>query len=484
MPVLLRDLRQTYGSASGKLLSVPDSRLHSPEETSAVISVSSLNKMARSLLESNFPAVAVEGELSNFATPASGHWYFTLKDKNSQLRCAMFAGRNRLLRFRPKDGDQLVVRGRLSIYEGRGDYQLIADSMEEAGDGALRRAFEELKQKLQTEGLFDTNHKQAMDSRFQHIGIITSATGAAIRDITSVFNRRFPATRLTLFPVSVQGKDAPGEIVRAISLANRLRDKLRLQALIVGRGGGSLEDLQAFNEESVARAVFASELPVTSAVGHEVDFTISDFVADLRAPTPSAAAELMCPDQNEYQQLLLGLRQQFRNSAGIAIRQRYQSLDWLQKRMKRPDRRLQEHAQTLDRLDNQLQRSLRSGLREKRAQLDSQRRALLSGNPRVRLQASEQRLKSLQQRMAQSLKTRLSQGQAQLQAISRNLNAVSPLAVLSRGYSISYNEAGQVLRSASQLKTGSKLVTRLAGATVDSKVTRVEVFENGTEDKR
>jgi exodeoxyribonuclease VII large subunit len=176
---------------------MPDNHLHPQEETTAVISVSSLNKMARTLLESNFSSVAVEGELSNLATPASGHWYFTLKDKNSQLRCAMFAGRNRLLRFRPKDGVRLVVRGRLSIYEGRGDYQLIADSMEEAGDGALRRAFEELKQQLQAEGLFDSNHKQAMGSQFQHIGIITSATGAAIRDITSVFNRRFPATRLT-----------------------------------------------------------------------------------------------------------------------------------------------------------------------------------------------------------------------------------------------------------------------------------------------
>lgn len=463
---------------------MPDSLLHPQEKDSAVISVSSLNKMARTLLESNFPAVAVEGELSNLATPASGHWYFTLKDKNSQLRCAMFAGRNRVLRFRPKDGAQLVVRGRLSIYEGRGDYQLIVDSMEEAGDGALRRAFEELKQKLQAEGLFEPDHKQALGSRFQHIGIITSATGAAIRDIISVFKRRFPATRLTLFPVAVQGKDAAAEIARAIALANRVKDKLQLQALIVGRGGGSLEDLQAFNEESVARAIFNSKLPITSAVGHEIDFTISDFVADLRAPTPSAAAELMSPDQNEYQQLLLGLRQQFRNSATSAIRRGYQSLDWLQKRMKRPDRRLQEHAQTLDRLELQLQRAMRGGLREKSAELGSQRRALLSANPRVQLHASGQQLKSLQFRLAQTLKNRLNQGQTQLQAISRNLNAVSPLAVLSRGYSISYNEQGQVIRGASQLTTGGKLVTRLAEATVESTVTSVKALEDGTNVKR
>ena len=214
-----------------------------------ILSVSGLNSMARSLLESNFPAVIVEGEISNLAVPSSGHWYLTLKDKSSQIRCAMFVNRNRMVRFKPENGKQIIVRGRLSIYEGRGDYQLILDGMEEAGDGALQRAFEQLKRKLHDEGLFADENKQQMQSHYQHIGVITSATGAAVQDILSVFARRFPATRITLLPVVVQGAAAANEIVNAIERANALAEKLGLQALIVGRGGGSLEDLQAFNEE-------------------------------------------------------------------------------------------------------------------------------------------------------------------------------------------------------------------------------------------
>jgi exodeoxyribonuclease VII large subunit len=225
-----------------------------------ILSVSSLNRMARSLLESNFPAVIVEGEISNLALPSSGHWYLTLKDKSSQIRCAMFINRNRMVRFKPQNGNQIIVRGRLSIYEGRGDYQLLLDGMEEAGDGALQRAFEQLKAKLLGEGLFADTQKQTMLSHYRHVGVITSATGAAIQDILSVFARRFPATRITLLPVAVQGRDAADEIVSAIQLANKLTEKLGIEALIIGRGGGSLEDLQAFNEERVARAIFASDL--------------------------------------------------------------------------------------------------------------------------------------------------------------------------------------------------------------------------------
>ncbi|MGY8786105.1 MAG: exodeoxyribonuclease VII large subunit, partial [Pseudomonadales bacterium] len=279
-----------------------------------ILSVSGLNSMARSLLESNFPAVIVEGEISNLAVPSSGHWYLTLKDKSSQIRCAMFVNRNRMVRFKPENGKQIIVRGRLSIYEGRGDYQLILDGMEEAGDGALQRAFEQLKRKLHDEGLFADENKQQMQSHYQHIGVITSATGAAVQDILSVFARRFPATRITLLPVVVQGAGAANEIVNAIERANALAEKLGLQALIVGRGGGSLEDLQAFNEEPLARAISASELPICSAVGHEVDFTIADFVADLRAPTPSAAAELLSPNQEDYFDLLFSTSAQFKSA--------------------------------------------------------------------------------------------------------------------------------------------------------------------------
>jgi len=305
-------------------------------EGEKVLSVTNLNRMAKLLLEDNFPAVVVEGEISNLATPASGHWYLTLKDKTSQIRCAMFVNRNRLVRFKPQNGKQIIVRGRLSIYEGRGDYQLIADSMEDSGDGALRRAFEELKSKLQTIGLFDEDAKQDVHSSYDHIGVVTSPTGAAIRDILSVFERRFPATLVTLFPVSVQGAEAKQEIVNAIETANRLRDKLGVQALIISRGGGSLEDLQAFNEEDVAQAIFASGLPITSAVGHEIDFTIADFVADLRAPTPSAAAEQLSPSQFEYLEILQSYLQQFTRTIGKRLQSADRTLALTYKQLNAP----------------------------------------------------------------------------------------------------------------------------------------------------
>ena len=452
----------------------------STTEPEKVLSVSSLNQMAKSLLEGHFSQVAVEGEISNFANPASGHWYFTLKDQKSQLRCAMFAGRNRLVRFSPKNGDQLIVRGQLSIYPNRGDYQLIVSQMEEAGDGALRRAFEQLKQRLQAEGLFDQRHKKEILEGYHHVGLITSATGAAVRDMVSVFGRRFPATRLTVFPVAVQGPEAPGEISSALALANTLTDTLGLQALIVGRGGGSLEDLQAFNEESVARAIFASELPVVSAVGHEIDFTIADLVADLRAPTPSAAAELLSPDQLDSLEQLQGLLQRFSNLAGQSLTWRKERLGWMARRLRRPDRRLQDHAQTLDRLELQLKRVLRNRLQQAAALLALQQRALIAVSPAQKLSQQRTQLTALSQRLAHSGRRHLDQGREQLASLSRNLNAVSPLAVLDRGFSISLTESSQVVRQTTDVAPGQTLVTRLADGTVHSSVT--ETHPNPSDD--
>ena len=443
----------------------------SATEPDKVLSVSSLNQMAKSLLEGHFSQVAVEGEISNFANPASGHWYFTLKDQKSQLRCAMFAGRNRLVRFNPKNGDQLIVRGQLSIYPNRGDYQLIVSQMEEAGDGALRRAFEQLKQRLQAEGLFDQRHKKEILEGYHHVGLITSATGAAVRDMVSVFGRRFPATRLTVFPVAVQGPDAPGEISSALALANTLTDTLGLQALIVGRGGGSLEDLQAFNEESVARAIFASELPVVSAVGHEIDFTIADLVADLRAPTPSAAAELLSPDQLDSLEQLQGLLQRFSNLAGQSLTRRKERLRWMARRLRRPDKRLQDHAQTLDRLELQLKRIQRNRLQQAAAQLAMKQRALIAVSPAQKLSQQRTQLTALSQRLAHSGRRHLDQGREQLASLSRNLNAVSPLAVLGRGFSISLTGSSQIVRQTTDVAPGQTLVTRLADGTVHSSVT-------------
>lgn len=452
----------------------------SATEPDKVLSVSSLNQMAKSLLEGHFSQVAVEGEISNFANPASGHWYFTLKDQKSQLRCAMFAGRNRLVRFNPKNGDQLIVRGQLSIYPNRGDYQLIVSQMEEAGDGALRRAFEQLKQRLQAEGLFDQRHKKEILEGYHHVGLITSATGAAVRDMVSVFGRRFPATRLTVFPVAVQGPEAPGEISSALALANTLTDTLGLQALIVGRGGGSLEDLQAFNEESVARAIFASELPVVSAVGHEIDFTIADLVADLRAPTPSAAAELLSPDQLDSLEQLQGLLQRFSNLAGQSLTWRKERLGWMARRLRRPDRRLQDHAQTLDRLELQLKRVLRNRLQQAAALLTLQQRALIAVSPAQKLSQQRTQLTALSQRLAHSGRRHLDQGREQLASLSRNLNAVSPLAVLGRGFSISLTGSSQIVRQTTDVAPGQTLVTRLADGTVHSSVT--ETHPNPSDD--
>ena len=447
-----------------------DSREPPQFEDEKVLSVTNLNRMAKLLLEDNFPAVVVEGEISNLATPASGHWYLTLKDKTSQIRCAMFVNRNRLVRFKPQNGKQIIVRGRLSIYEGRGDYQLIADSMEDSGDGALRRAFEELKSKLQTIGLFDEDAKQEVHSSYDHIGVVTSPTGAAIRDILSVFERRFPATLVTLFPVSVQGAEAKQEIVNAIETANRLRGKLGVQALIISRGGGSLEDLQAFNEEDVAQAIFASDLPITSAVGHEIDFTIADFVADLRAPTPSAAAEQLSPSQFECLEILQSYLQQFARTIGKRLQSADRTLALMYKQLKRPDRRLQEHAQKLDRFEGQLQLAIRNRIALQHSELLQLKRGLQFITPLSRIRQLLDQVGAKLRTMERSMQADVQIRQAKLGELSRGLEAVSPLNTLSRGYSITYNADMKVIRQSDDVKIGSEITSRLKKGSIVSTV--------------
>ena len=450
-----------------------DKNPYDKDHAENILSVSGLNSMARSLLESNFPAVIVEGEISNLAVPSSGHWYLTLKDKSSQIRCAMFVNRNRMVRFKPENGKQIIVRGRLSIYEGRGDYQLILDGMEEAGDGALQRAFEQLKRKLHDEGLFADENKQQMQSHYQHIGVITSATGAAVQDILSVFARRFPATRITLLPVVVQGAGAADEIVNAIERANMLAEKLGLQALIVGRGGGSLEDLQAFNEEPLARAIFASELPICSAVGHEVDFTIADFVADLRAPTPSAAAELLSPNQEDYFEQLFSTSAQFKSAISLAIKQGRQQLTWIAKQLKHPDRRLQEQAQNLDRLDIRLRRAMSNNIASQRAELTQMQRTLSANSPKQLLERNKLRLAAGRGRLDQSLRSVLASRRSSLQTLSRSLNSVSPLSTLARGYSITLDSSANVVRSTEDVKVGATITSRLSEGEIVSTISAI-----------
>ncbi len=450
-----------------------DKKPYDRDHTENILSVSSLNSMARSLLETNFPAVIVEGEISNLAVPSSGHWYLTLKDKSSQIRCAMFVNRNRMVLFKPENGKQIIVRGRLSIYEGRGDYQLILDGMEEAGDGALQRAFEQLKRKLHDEGLFADENKQEMQNHYQHIGVITSATGAAVQDILSVFARRFPATRITLLPAVVQGAGAADEIARAIERANTLAEKLGLQALIVGRGGGSLEDLQAFNEERLARAIFASELPICSAVGHEVDFTIADFVADLRAPTPSAAAEQLSPNQEDYFELLLSTSAQFKSAISLTIKQGRQQLTWIAKQLKHPDRRLQEQTQNLDRLDIRLRRAMSSNIAKQRIELTQMQRTLSANSPKQLLERNKIRLAAGRGRLDQSLRSVLASHRSSLQTLSRSLNSVSPLSTLARGYSITVDSSSKVIRSTDDVKVGATITSRLGAGEIVSTVSAV-----------
>jgi exodeoxyribonuclease VII large subunit len=288
-----------------------------------IYSVSQLNDQVKDLLEHSFPPLWVEGEISNFSCPASGHWYLSLKDSQAQVRCAMFRNRNQGLGFQPKNGLQVLARGRPGLYAPRGEFQLILDQIEPAGEGALRRAFELLKQKLQAEGLFDETYKQALPTVPDRIGIITSPTGAALRDILNVLRRRFPLGQVVIYPVPVQGTEAAPAIVRALKTA---AERQECDLLVVARGGGSLEDLWAFNEESVARAIHACPLPVVSGVGHEIDFTIADFVADLRAPTPSAAAELVSPDVAEWRTRLLRLPAQLAVQQGRRLQQLGQSL--------------------------------------------------------------------------------------------------------------------------------------------------------------
>ena len=396
-----------------------------------IFSPSMLVRLARDLLEDTFPLIWVEGEISNFSRPASGHLYFSLKDAQAQVRCAMFKTRSAYLRFKPADGQRVLARSRVSLYEARGEFQLIVEHLEEAGEGALLRAFEQLKAKLAAEGLFDAADKRPIPKLPRRIGVITSPTGAAIRDVLSVIARRFPLVEVEILPVPVQGKEAPPAIVamlNAVSKANRH------DVILLTRGGGSLEDLWAFNDEAVARAIRASAIPVVSAVGHEVDLTIADFAADLRAPTPSAAAELLVPDASET------LRR---------LRRERAQLEQLLRR------RLQNAAQRVDQAYTRLRaQHPRSRLRlgsERLAQLHAR---LQSQHPRIRLGQSREQLQALRRRLHATTVRHLQSSTLRLSELARTLNAVSPLATLQRGYAIVLERGGgYVVRTAEQART-------------------------------
>ncbi len=441
------------------------------EEFRQVLTVSELNQEVRWVLEGAFPLLWIEGEISNLARPASGHLYFSLKDEKAQVRGAMFRNRALLLRFRPENGMQVLVRARVGLYEPRGDYQLIVEHMEEAGDGALRRAFEALKQRLAGEGLFAAERKRPIPALPRCIGVITSPSGAAIRDILSVLKRRFPAIPVIVYPVAVQGKEAASQIAAMIELAGKRQD---CDVLIVARGGGSLEDLWAFNEENVARAIHASPLPVVSAVGHEIDFTIADFVADHRAPTPSAAAELLSPDAAEWQKRFSRLELRLRQAIGRQLRSARERLRWQHIRLKHPGRRLQEIAQRLDELEGRLHTAWHHQFRHREAAFHRLVARLQQQTPAHRLRELLTKCNIVRKQLYSAMERLLENRRQRLSTCAHRLNAISPLAVLGRGYAIVRKlPDGTIVRHSGMVREGEQVEARLGRGRIHCRVEEV-----------
>ena len=436
-----------------------------------VYSVSRLNKEVRLLLESGLPQLWLEGELSNFAAPASGHWYFSLKDSTAQVRCAMWRQRNTGVRFRPKDGMLVLVRARVGLYEPRGEYQLLVEHMEEAGEGALKREFEKLKAKLAAEGLFAAERKRPLPAVPRRIGVVSSPTGAAIHDILRVLRARFPAAGVLLYPTAVQGAAAVPEIVRAIEAASRRQE---CDVLIVARGGGSLEDLWCFNDERVARAIAACRIPTVSGVGHEVDVTIADFVADVRAPTPSAAALATVPDKRSWLDMLAQLETRIAGAMGRALRAQGLALGTLTQRLQisHPGVKLTQHAQRLDDLEQRMRLALRASVGGRQQRLESLSTRLWRENPRHRLEAFSAHAAALGQRLRSAFSGSLGALEQRLALASRTLDAVSPLATLGRGYAIVQRvDDGSVVHDAAQTPAGTEIEARLAKGRVRATVT-------------
>lgn len=438
-----------------------------------IYSVSRLNGEVRHLLESQLGRIWLSGEISNLIMASSGHWYLTLKDNYSQVRCAMFRGKNQQVRFRPANGQQVLVRAYISVYEPRGDYQLLIDSMQPAGDGLLAQQFEALKMKLAAEGLFSMEHKQPMPSHLRRIGVITSPTGAAIRDVLHVLKRRDPSLEVVIYPTQVQGDAAIGQIANAIRLANGRNE---VDALLLTRGGGSLEDLWCFNSETVAREVFASHLPIVSAVGHEVDTSISDYVADVRAPTPSAGAELLSGDRQDklvrLKQLNMRLRQGWVHYH-LNTQQQLKNLDYRLQRQD-PQRQLQLLAQRFDEQQLRLTSAMKQLLNRHNNQLQRLDGRLSAQHPKHQLNYSQQQLNHLQHKLQQLMLQQLSLADNRMKRAAHSLQSVSPLATLSRGYSISKNANDQVITDAQALSVGDEMQTLLKNGVVYSAVTRID----------
>ena len=425
-----------------------------------------LNREAKLHLEAGFPRILLEAEISNLARPASGHLYFTLKDNRAQIRCAMFRSSASRMNIRVENGLNVLARGRISLYEPRGDYQFIVDGLQDAGEGALQREFEALKKKLDAEGLFNPEHKQKLPAYPSRIGLITSPSGAAVRDLLHVLERRWPVAEIRLYPVPVQGMDAPGEIRRAIAAAN---NHGWAETLILGRGGGSLEDLIAFNDEAVARAVFNSQTPIVSAVGHETDFSICDFTADLRAPTPSAAAELVTPDQRVLKESFSRNFRQLQRRILDRVQRDTQRLDHAGHRLRQqhPANRLAEQSKRLESLGLAFRRNMQRFMADRSQRLEALSRQMHVYHPGRKLEDLRVRISTNLRTLERLALADIRSRQEKLAELARTLNAVSPLETLGRGYAIITSDAsGELISSVSQVAAGDDVSARVKDGTL------------------
>ena len=438
-----------------------------------VFTVSELTERLKAALEEAFPAVWVEGEISNLRTPGSGHAYFTLKDEGAQLSAVLFRGRGRRVRFDLEDGMQVLAFGGLDVYAARGQYQLVVEMMEPKGLGALQLAFEQLKRKLEAEGLFDEGRKRPLPAFPRVIGVVTSPTGAAIRDILNIIGRRFGDLRILIAPVRVQGNEAPGEIIKALENLQTVPD---LDVVIVGRGGGSIEDLWAFNDEGVARAIAACRVPVISAVGHETDFTIADFVADLRAPTPSGAAELVVREKLAVVEALADLYARLKQAVTAEVAAYRERVLYLRRRrvLTDPARALRDLHRRLDELQGRLRLGLRSSQRQVRHRVALATGALRRSNPLARIAGGAALLAQLRGRLVASATHSMKASRSRFAETVGRLESLSPLGVLARGYSLTRLPSGAVVRSAGQVVVGDPLEILLHQGALGARVTDVK----------
>lgn len=440
-------------------------------DSGEILSVSDVNREARRLLEDGLGQVAIVGELSNLARPQSGHLYFSLKDPDAQLRCAFFRQRQRGLGFHPANGDEVIVFGRISLYEPRGDYQLIVEHMEQAGAGALQREFDRLRKQLGTEGLFDAERKRSLPVLPSRIGVITSPSGAAVRDILNILARRFPAVPVRIYPVAVQGDKAPADIVAALMLANQRRD---CDVLILARGGGSIEDLWAFNDEHVVRQVAASQIPTISGVGHETDTTLADFAADVRAPTPSGAAELSVPEQHAWRQDVSDYGRSLKDFWLRTLTQYQQQLDWLSRALANmsPRAQLRLREARLSAAQLRLRSALQLRLRQRSDQQRGLSARLLQHSPTRAVATRFELCRDLDGRLRSAITKQLAKANNRLALSARGLDTLSPLATLARGYAIvSTSEGKKVVRHADDVAVGESLRIRLELGTLSAIVT-------------